>query len=61
MASSVESVKYGAINTTDTTTNGFYVVVFISEAYTIQDNTTLEGESITTWELVVKAQYLCSM
>ena len=30
MASLVESVKYGAINTTDTTTNGFYVIMFTS-------------------------------
>ena len=36
MASLVESGKYGAINTTDTTTNGFYVVIFTSEAYTLQ-------------------------
>ena len=28
MASLVESGKYGAINKTDTTTNGFYVIMF---------------------------------
>ena len=28
MASLVESGKYGAINKTDTTTNGFYVIIF---------------------------------
>ena len=28
MASFIESVKYGAIHTTDTETNGFYVVMF---------------------------------
>ena len=37
MASLVESVKYDAINTTDTTTNGFYVIMFTSEAYTLPD------------------------
>ena len=36
MASLVESGKYGAINTTDTTTNGFYVIMFTSEYYTLQ-------------------------
>ena len=36
MASLVESVKYGAINRTDKTTNRFYVIMFTSEAYTIQ-------------------------
>ena len=36
MASLVESGKYGAINTTDTSTNGFYVIMFTSGAYTLQ-------------------------
>ena len=39
MALLVESVKYSAINTTDTTTNGFYVIMFTSEVYTLKDNT----------------------
>ena len=61
MASLVESGKYGAINTTDTTTNGFYVIMFTSEAYTLQDNKTTDGQIISSGELVVKAQYLYSM
>ena len=61
MALLVESEKYGAINTTDTTTNGFYVIMFTSKLYTIQDNTTISGQIITAGELVVKEQYLCSM
>ena len=61
MASLVESGKYVTINKTDTTTNGFYVIMFTSEAYTIQDNTTIDGKIITSGELVVKAQYLCYM
>ena len=36
MASLVESGKYGAINTTDTSTNGFYVIMFTSGVYTLQ-------------------------
>ena len=32
MASLFESVKYGDISTTDTTTNGFYVIMFTSES-----------------------------
>ena len=32
MASLVESIKYGAINTTDTSANGFYVIIFTSGA-----------------------------
>ena len=57
----VESVKYGAINTNDTATNRFYDIMFTSEAYTLQDNTTIDGKFITAGELVVKAQYICSI
>ena len=61
MALLVESGKYGAINTTGTTTNGFHVIIFTSEAYTLQYNTTMDGQIITAGELIVKSQYLCSM
>ena len=47
VASLVESVNYGAINTTDTENNGFYVIMFTSEAYKLQDNTTIDGQIIT--------------
>ena len=33
MSSLFESVKYGAINTTDTVTNRFYVIMLTSEVY----------------------------
>ena len=55
MASLLEPGKYGYINTTDTTTNGFYVIMFTSEAYKLQDNTPIDGQIITDVELVVKA------
>ena len=61
MASLVESGKYGAINTTDTSTNGFYVIFFASGAYTLQENTTIDGKILISGELVVNAKYLCSM
>ena len=61
MASLVESGTYGAINTTHKSTNGFYAIMFTSGEYTLQENTTIDGKIITTGELVVKAQYLCSI
>ena len=61
MASLVESGKYVAINTTDTSTNGFYVIMYTSGAYTLKENTKIDGQIITAGELVVKAKYLCSM
>ena len=38
-ASLVESGTYEAINTTDTSTNGFYVIMFTLGAYTLQEIT----------------------
>ena len=35
--------------------------MFTSEAYTIQYNTTIDRQIVTAGELVVKAQYLCSV
>ena len=60
MALLVESGKYRAINTTDKTIF-LYVIMFTSEAYTLQDNTTIDRTIITYGESVVKAQYICSM
>ena len=61
MASLVESVKYRSINTTDTTTNVFYVIMFASEAYALQDNKTIDRQIITAGVLIVKSQYICYM
>ena len=61
MASLVQPGKYDVINTADTTTNGFYAIKFISEVYTLQNNTKFDGKIISACELVVKAKYLCSM
>ena len=61
MASLVQSGMYGAINTDDNTSNGLYVIQFSSDSYTLQNNTTIDGQVISAGELVVKAQYLCSM
>ena len=61
MASLVQLGKYVAINTTDTVSHRFYVTMFQSEVYTLQDNTAIDGQIVIAGKLVVKAQYLCSM
>ena len=61
MASLVISGMYGAINIADNTTNVLYVIQFISATYTQQNNTAIDGQIISAGELVVKAQYICSM
>ena len=44
MASLVQYGRYGVVNTADTTTNGFYGIVFVSDAYTLKNNTTIDGK-----------------
>ena len=52
---------YVAIDTHENTKNGFYVIQFISEAYRLQNNTTIDGQVISSGELLVKSQYFCSI
>ena len=61
MASLFQSGKYGAINTADTTANGYYVIQFISEAQTLKNNTKIDRKIIYVGKLVVKAKHLFSM
>ena len=49
------------MNTIDTSTMGYYDIKFVSEAYTLQDNTTCEGKIVSSGGLVFKAQYLICM
>ena len=51
MDSLVESGIYGSTNTFDTSTIVFYVIMFTSGAYTLQENTTFDGKIITDGEL----------
>ena len=49
---------YGAINIDDTTTNGLHGIQFLSDAYTLQNNTIIDVKVISAGELVVMAQYI---
>ena len=61
MASLVQSGKYGNMNTTDTSTMGYYVITCFFEAYTLQHDTTCDGQISSAGELVVNSQYLRCM
>ena len=39
---------------------GFYFIMFPSEAYILQNNTTIDRQIITAGKLFVKAQYMWS-
>ena len=45
MSALVQNGKYGAINTTDPTKMGYYVVKLSSETYKLQDEKQLTGKS----------------
>ena len=53
-----QSVKYGTMNTSDSPTMGYCDTKFASEDYTIQEETTRDGKSSTSRELIVKEKYL---
>ena len=57
----LQSDKYGVIDTSDIPTNVYHVIKFISEAYTLQNNNTIDGQIITAGELVVKGKYIFSL
>ena len=61
MASIVQLGMHGAINIYDTTTNGFYVIQYLSYVYTHKNNTKIYGQVIYADKLVVKSQYIFSM
>ena len=61
MASFVQSGKYGTMNTTCKSTMGYYVIKFVSEAYTLQEDITRNRKIIPDGELVSKVQYLSCM
>ena len=61
MALLVQPGMCSTINTDETTENLFYVILFIAQAYTLQNNTTIDGQVIYAGELFVMAKYICSM
>ena len=61
MASLVQHGNYGSINTTDKSTMGYYVIKFVSEAYTLQEDTKYDGKIISDGELIVKPRYRSCM
>ena len=58
MASLAQSVKDGAVNTTETLKVGYYVINFVSETYTLQYGTTYDIQIRIVVKIVVKSQYL---
>ena len=61
MASLVQPVIYDAMNTIETSTMGYYVIKFVSYTYTLQEDTSCEGQIISAGEICFKTKYLICM
>ena len=58
MSALVQNGKYGAINNEYPTTMGYYVVRFLSEPYTLQDEKKVDKKVMKSGELIKKAEYI---
>ena len=58
MASLVQYGSYGDMNTTYTSTMLYHVIKFVSETYTLQEDTTCNRKIISAGEIFIKLQYL---
>ena len=54
MDSSVQSVNYDAMNTIDPTEMDYYDIKFVSETYTLQEDSSCDRQVSTYGELVLK-------
>ena len=61
MASLVQLVKRGAINSSETTTMGYYGIKYLSETYTLQEDQTTDGQVNNAGKILVKTEYLSIM
>lgn len=58
IASTIAESSYGAVNTEDPQTDGYYIVKFISSPYTLQNDVVVNGDRISSGMLVCDAEYL---
>ena len=58
MSRIVQNGTYGAINTTDPTTIGYYVVNLSSEPYTLEYDNRFDKQVVKADELIVKSEYI---
>jgi len=58
IAATIAESSYGAVNTEDPQTDGYYIVKFISSPYTLQNDVVVNGDRISSGMLVCDAEYL---
>ena len=58
IAATITANSYGAMNADDPKTDGFYIIQFTSPPYTLQNDIEVNGDKITSGNLVCDAEYL---
>ena len=53
----VMEVKYGAIDTDDSSCNGYYIIKFSSSPYTLQSDLNIDGKVISSGGMVCEGTY----
>ena len=51
--------KYVAIDADDSTCHGYYIIRFSSSPYTLQSDLIINGQVISSGEMVCKGNYFC--
>ena len=54
----IKESTYGAVNTNDQRTDGFYIVKFLSTVYTLQHDELVDNEILKAGSLVIDAEYM---
>ena len=50
-------VEYGAIDTNNSSCHGYYIIRFSSSPYTLQSDLSIDGEVISSNEILCKGNY----
>eukprot|EP00957_Ditylum_brightwellii_P019386 1462322-Ditylum_brightwellii.AAC.1 len=58
MGAMVNENNFGAVNTNDPNTEGFYIFKFTSLPYTLQENIEVDNDLIKEGSLICEAEYM---
>ena len=53
--------KYGAIDADDSSYHGYYIIKFYSSPYTLQVDLSIDGQVISSGEMVCEGNYFLSI
>ena len=57
----IMEVRYGAIDTDDSSCHGYYIIKFYSSPYTIQSDLSIDGQVVSSGKIIWEGTYLVSI